>query len=310
VPVLRSVGAAVTARAPAKVNLYLEVGPLQEDGFHPVTTVYQAVSLVDDVTVTESAGLSVEVHGEGAADVPTDARNLAMQAAELLAAQVGVEPQVSLDLLKGIPVAGGMAGGSADAAATLVACDALWRTGLEREELVALGARIGSDVPFALHGGTALGTGRGEVLTPVLARGTYHWVLAFAHGGLSTPEVYAELDRKTRAPDRAGKVRAAGPDGVLTALRSHDPVALGAALRNDLQAPALRMMPALAKVLRAAQDLGTLGAVVSGSGPTVAMLCRDGEHALSAAAELSGMGVCRTVRRAHGPVPGARLVTD
>ena len=309
-PTLRSVGASVTARAPAKINLYLEVGERQPDGYHPLTTVFQAVSLLDDVTVTEAGATSVEAHGEGVGDVPTDDGNLAVRAAHALARHVGRQAFVQIDLLKGIPVAGGMGGGSADAAAALLACDALWRTNVERDELLELASTLGADVPFCLTGGTALGTGRGDVLTPVLARGTYHWILALADGGLSTPEVYAEFDRGPRPEPRRGQVVADGPGGVLTALRSYDPVALGASLRNDLQPPALRLKPELQQVLRAAQDLDCLGAVVSGSGPTVAMLCRDGEHALSAAAELSGMGVCRTVRRAHGPVPGAKLVTD
>jgi 4-diphosphocytidyl-2-C-methyl-D-erythritol kinase len=306
---LRSVGAVVSARVPAKINLYLEVGELQADGYHAVTTVLQAVSLTDDVSVSEAAALGVQVHGEGSAEVPTDASNLALRAAQALAGDVGLDPCVHIELHKGIPVAGGMAGGSADAAGALLACDALWRLGLPREQLEELARGLGTDVSFCLQGGTALGTGRGDLLHPVLARGTYHWVLALAAGGLSAAEVYARHDVLPRAGRRAGAVSAEGPDGVIAALRSFDPVALGAALRNDLQPAALSLMPGLSKVLRAASELGVLGSIVSGSGPTVALLVRSEEESLAVSAELAGLGVCRTVRRAHGPVPGARLVS-
>jgi 4-diphosphocytidyl-2-C-methyl-D-erythritol kinase len=219
--------------------------------------------------------------------------------------ETGREPLVALTVRKSIPLAGGCAGGSADAAAALVACDALWGTAMSRDDLAVLGARLGSDVPFSLHGGTALGTGRGEQLTPVLGHGSYSWVLALADGGLSTPEVYAELDRQ----------RDTGPVGVvsdaasaLSALRSGDAVALGHALANDLQAPAITLRPSLRLLLDTGKDLGALGGIVSGSGPTVAFLARNEDHAVALAAALAGQGVCRTVRRADGPVPGARVV--
>src|SRR3954453_12527551 len=186
---------AVTARAPAKVNLHLAVGPLRDDGYHDLTTVFHAIGLFDEVTVTRASALSVTVEGEGAGDVPADSSNLAAKAVLALAEECGQDPAVAVHLRKGIPVAGGCAGGSADAAAALVACDLLWGLGCSRERLDEIGARLGSDVPFALHGGPALGTGRGEHLTPVLGAGTYSWVLALAEGGLSTPRVYGELDR-------------------------------------------------------------------------------------------------------------------
>lgn len=266
---------------------------------------FHAVSLVDEVTVRPADRLDVEVTGEGAADVPRDATNLAVRAVRLLAEQTGRDPTVALSLHKGIPVAGGCAGGSADAAAALVACDALWGTALGRDELAALAARLGSDVPFALHGGTALGTGRGERLTPVLAAGSYAWVLALAEGGLSTPAVYGEMDRQRAR----GPVAVAGdPAQVLTALRSGAPAALGRALSNDLQAAALALRPALRTVLAAGRELGALGGLVSGSGPTVAFLARDPAAANALAASLSAEGVCRSVRCATGPAPGARVV--
>ena len=207
----------VTVRVPAKVNLFLGCGLARDDGFHDLVTVFQAVSLFDEVTVGEADALSLEVTGEGADDVPRDDTNLAVRAARLLGARLGIAPDVRIELRKGIPVAGGMAGGSADAAGTLVALDALWGAGLSREALHELASELGSDVPFALHGGTALGLGRGDQLTSVLARGDYHWVLALADAGLATPSVFAELDTWRRDADPTPEL---SPDAVLGALGS------------------------------------------------------------------------------------------
>ena len=299
----------MTVRVPAKVNLHLAVGELRADGFHELVTVFQAVGLYDDVVAAPGPGTTAEVTGEGEGSLPTGEDNLAVRAALLLAEERGVEPAVHLTLRKGIPVAGGMAGGSADAAAALVACDALWRTGCTRDELLALAARLGSDVPFALHGGNALGTGRGERLTPVLGTGSFSWVVALADGGLSTAEVFAEHDREPPPPPRPGTVRRDDqPDGVLAALRVGDPVALGGALHNDLAAAALLLRPALRGVVEAAESLGCAGTVVSGSGPTVAVLARDQAQAATLADGLAASGTCRAVRHAGGPVPGARVV--
>lgn len=292
-------------RASAKVNLHLSVGRLRPDGFHDLTTVFHAVDLSDEVEATHGDGVTVAVAGEGAAAVPLDESNLAVRAARLLAEHVGRPADVALRIHKGIPLAGGCAGGSADAAAALVACDALWGTGLTRDGLAALGARLGSDVPFALHGGTALGTGRGERLTPVLARGTTSWVLALADSGLSTPDVYGELDRQ-RARGPVGVV--SEPSAVLAALRSGDAPALGRVLSNDLQLAAVALAPQLRRLLAAGRELGALGCVVSGSGPTVALLAKDPDAADGLAAQLAGEGVCRAVRRADGPAAGARVV--
>lgn len=294
----------VTVRAPAKVNLHLSVGRRRTDGFHDVTTVFQAVSLYDELDARPADALTVTVTGDGAEAVPTDGSNLAVRAAALLGLETGHSPNVALTIRKGIPVAGGCAGGSADAAAALVACDALWGTALSRAELARLGARLGSDVPFALHGGTALGTGRGDQLTPVLGHGSYAWVLALVDGGLSTPRVYAELDRQ-RDTGPVGVVSDAS--GVLSALRSADPVSLGRALANDLQSAALALRPSLRPLLDAGTELGAVGAIVSGSGPTVAFLARNDDHAATLAAVLAGRGLCASVRRADGPVPGARV---
>jgi 4-diphosphocytidyl-2-C-methyl-D-erythritol kinase len=292
-------------RAPAKVNLHLSVGQRRDDGFHDLTTVFQAVGLYDDVELVRADALSVTVTGEDADLVPRDDTNLAVRAVRLIAEHTGNSPDLGISIRKGIPVAGGCAGGSADAAAALVGCDALWGTALSKDELAVLGARLGSDVPFSLHGGTALGTGRGEQLTPVLGQGSYSWVLALSEGGLSTPNVYRQLD-KQRETGPVGVVRA--PAQVLTALRQGDAVALGRALGNDLQSAALALKPSLRLLLETGRDLGALGAIVSGSGPTVALLARDEGHAVALAASLAGQGVCSAVRRADGPVAGARVV--
>lgn len=295
----------VTVRAPAKVNLHLTVGRLRPDGYHDLTTVFQAVGLYDELDLSIAAEPSVVVTGDGADGVPRDSSNLALRAVQALAERTGRDPGVAVTIRKGIPVAGGCAGGSADAAAALVGCDALWGTGLRREELSEVASGLGSDVPFALAGGTALGTGRGERLTQVLGRGSFCWVLALADGGLSTPEVFRELDRQR---DRGPVGLAGDPAPVLAAVRSGAPETLGRALGNDLQPAAIALRPALRRLLDSGRDLGALGAVVSGSGPTVAFLARGADSALTLAAALTGHGVCRSVRRADGPVSGARLV--
>jgi 4-diphosphocytidyl-2-C-methyl-D-erythritol kinase len=304
----------VVARAPAKVNVHLAVGPLRPDGFHELRTVFLAVSLLDTVTARPGDGLALTVTGEGAgaargADrVPTDRRNLVWRAAELLATSAGVSADATIETAKSIPAAAGLAGGSADAAAALVALDALWGTRAGREDLVALAARLGSDVPFSLLGGVALGTGRGEQLTPVLSRTRWHWVLGIAGEGLSTPAVYGELDRLRAAGRVPDGQELAAAEPVVAALRSGPPEALAAALGNDLQAPALALRPELARALRAADEAGAAAALVSGSGPTVAALAQDEQDAVRITAELAGAGVFRTVRAVYGPVPGARLV--
>ncbi|MGY1854942.1 4-(cytidine 5'-diphospho)-2-C-methyl-D-erythritol kinase [Modestobacter sp. SYSU DS0290] len=305
---------AVSARAPAKINVHLGVGPLRPDGFHELETVFLAVSLFDTVTVRPGDGLSLSVRGEGSAagagagSVPTDRGNLVWQAAELLARHAGVRPDAHLEIDKSIPAAAGLAGGSADAAAALVALDALWGTRATRGDLARLAAELGSDVPFSLLGGVALGTGRGEQLSPVLARRRWDWVLGIAGDGLSTPTVYRELDAMRESGALPPGGADAGTEPVIAALRSGPPSALAAVLANDLQAPALRLRPELGRALRAATGAGARAALVSGSGPTVAALAEGSDAAVRLAAELAGAGVFRTVRAVHGPVHGARLV--
>jgi 4-diphosphocytidyl-2-C-methyl-D-erythritol kinase len=305
---------AVAARAPAKINVHLGVGPLRPDGFHELQTVFLAVSLFDTVTVRRAEGLSLTVRGEGSAagrgagSVPADRRNLVWQAAELLARHAGVQAEAHLEIDKSIPAAGGLAGGSADAAAALVALDALWGTRATRGDLAGLAAQLGSDVPFSLLGGVALGTGRGERLSPVLARRRWDWVLGIAGDGLSTPSVYAELDALRAAGAVPTGAVMTSTEPVIAALRSGPPPALAAALSNDLQAPAVRLRPDLRRALAAATEAGARASLVSGSGPTVAALADDEDAAVRLAAELAGAGVFRTVRAVHGPVHGARLV--
>lgn len=295
----------MTVRVPGKVNLFLAVGDTRADGYHELTTVFHAVSLFDEVTVRTADVMSLDIVGEGAETLPTDERNLAWQAAELLAEHVGRTPDVAITIEKAIPVAGGMAGGSADAAAVLVAVNHLWEQGVPRRDLHALAAELGSDVPFALHGGTALGTGRGEELATVLARSTFHWVLAFGRSGLSTPKVFAEIDRlrEVGQPPRLGDT-----EPLLTALATGDPAQLAPLLGNELQAAALSLDPALRRTLRAGMEAGALAGIVSGSGPTCAFLCASAGAAVDVGTELAGAGVCRTVRVASGPVQGARVI--
>lgn len=303
----------VTVQVPAKVNLHLAVGGTRPDGYHELVSVFQAVSLHDTVTATPAPELSVTLEGEDIGAVPADRRNLAAAAAALLAERIGVDPGVHLHIDKRIPVAGGMAGGSADAAAAIVGCAALWGLDPKDPLLAEVAAEVGSDVAFALMGGTAVGTGRGERLTALPDSGRFHWVFAEARGGLSTPRVFREYDLLLAESDTAAPAPAElapAPD-FAAALASGDPDRLAALLRNDLEGAALRLRPELADTLGAGLDAGALGALVSGSGPTCAFLVRDEAAAGTVAAALEASGHCRSVRTAHGPVdgPAARVTT-
>jgi 4-diphosphocytidyl-2-C-methyl-D-erythritol kinase len=300
---------------PAKVNLQLCVGPPGADGYHDLVTVFHALALFDEVTVTSADTDSVVVTGEGARSVPLGPDNLAARAVAALVDAVGPgvrdTPGLAIEIRKRIPVAAGLAGGSADAAGALVACNELWGTGLSHAELGEVASRVGSDVGFALLGGTAVGLGRGDRVTPALAAGTYHWVLAFADGQLSTPAVYAACDR-LRAGRAGGPGAAAPPQldtALMAALRSGDPAELGPLLTNDLQPAAVSLLPRLRQALAAGREHGALGAIVSGSGPTCAFLARDGAHARDLAVALAGAGVCRTVATVTGPAPGATVIS-
>lgn len=300
----------VTAKAPGKLNLQLAVGAPGADGLHDLVTVFQAVSVYEEVTVRVAERTSVVVRGEGAASVPSGLANLAYQAARALANSLRRRgprrPRgVRIEIDKHVPVAAGMAGGSADAAATLVACNELWAAGLSGPELREIGARLGSDVPFSLFGGTAVGRGRGDQLTPALVAGTYHWALAFAARGLSTEAVYTAYDTRGSAA-----ARPALSAELMAALRSGDPTQVGPLLTNDLEAAAISLRPQLRRTLATGRELGALGALVSGSGPTCAFLAKDAAHARELAVGLTGAGVCRSVTRARGPVAGAAVTAQ
>ncbi len=294
----------VTVRVPGKLNLALGVGSKRQDGYHPLATVFQSVSLYEEVTATEAEDLSVTVEGPGAEQVPTDDRNLVWRAAELVAIELGCEAGAHLHLRKAVPVAGGMAGGSADAAATLLACDRLWDAGLSRERLHDLAAELGADVPFMLLGRTAVGTGRGDLLSPAMTRGRYYWALAMRGDGLSAAQVYATYDELAGA----GEFDPEPDPDLLAALRAADTERVGRSLRNDLQAAAIHLLPALEVTIEAARGAGALGAVVSGSGPTVAALGRDRRHADEIAAAMLGAGQADGVMVVVGPVAGARVI--
>ncbi|GII93285.1 4-(cytidine 5'-diphospho)-2-C-methyl-D-erythritol kinase [Sinosporangium siamense] len=297
----------VKVRVPAKVNVQLSVGPLRDDGYHDLVNVFHAVSIFDEVIAEEADTVTVRVEGEAVDQVPLDDDNLAVRAARLLAGRAGVTRGVSLRIRKTIPVAGGMAGGSADAAAALVACNQLWGVHLPPADLMELGAEIGSDVPFALLGGTAVGTGRGEQLRPVEVGGAFQWVFALADGGLSTARVYAECDRLRQATG----AKVGWPEvneRLLAALRTGDPKALGPELANDLQPAAIMLRSRLVRTLDAGRERGALGAIVSGSGPTCAFLVESKEQATDLAVFLRGSGVARSVVTAEGPVAGAVIV--
>ncbi|MDT4989565.1 MAG: 4-diphosphocytidyl-2-C-methyl-D-erythritol kinase [Micromonosporaceae bacterium] len=297
----------VRVRVPSKINLHLQVGPVRDDGYHELVTVYHAVSLYDELSARRGDRLTLTMEGEGAGDLALDEDNLVLRAARELARYTQREPLARLHLRKQIPIAAGLAGGSADAAATLVACDVLWGSELGRDELAKIAQGLGSDVPFLVLGGTALGTGRGERVSPVLASGhIWHWVIAVAPTGLATPRVYRELDHMRAygaAPAGVGS-----PDRLLVALRQRDPKVLAAALGNDLEPAALSLRPELRRTLDAGFDAGALAGIVSGSGPTCAFLASDVRHAETLAAGLVDSGTCRSAQPAYGPVAGARVI--
>lgn len=295
---------AITVRVPGKVNLYLGVGPREFSGYHELATVFQAVSIYDEVSVSGADELTITGSGKFGHLVPTDETNLAWKAAKLVAQACGEEPNVLINIDKSIPVAAGMAGGSADAAATLIACDAFFGAGLSREELDAMGSMLGADVPFMIHGGCALGSGRGDVLSPVITRGSFHWVFATFNEGLSTAGIYERTDEMRgfdyeQVPDV--------PDSLFAALAQGNAEALGRALHNDLQAAAIASRSVLQDVLSYGQDLGALGEVISGSGPTCAFLVRDEASAIDLLVGLKGSGLVDDAFHAHGPVHGARI---
>jgi 4-diphosphocytidyl-2-C-methyl-D-erythritol kinase len=296
----------VRVAAPAKINLSLGVGQVRPDGYHPLATVYQAVSLYDEVTLRPAGSTVVTVSGDGVdvAQVPTTEANLALRALAVLEEHHDRELSVSMHIRKRIPVAGGLAGGSADAAAALVGADALFELHTPRRELLELAARLGSDVPFCLVGGTAIGSGRGELIAPVMTRGEYWWVIVPDEAGLSTPAVYAEFDR---LHEREAVPEPEVATELLAALAAGDPERLGAALSNDLQPAALSFRPDLADLLAAGRSSAAHGALVSGSGPTTVFLCGSAEHADEVDQLLQQDRDTEPALIVKGPVAGARL---
>jgi 4-diphosphocytidyl-2-C-methyl-D-erythritol kinase len=296
----------VTVKVPGKVNVYLGVGPREFSGYHELATIFQAVGIYDEVTVSAADSLVISGLGPFADRIPTDETNLAWKAAELVARACGEEPNIHIQIDKSIPIAAGMAGGSADAAAVLVACDAYWNAGIPRDQLDAMAATLGSDVPFMLHGGCALGIGQGDVLSPVMTRGSFHWVFAIFDEGLSTAQIYEKTD------DMRGlefEVEPEVPTELLSALARGDAPALGRLLHNDLQLAATTSRPQLGRVLEQGIDLGALGAIISGSGPTCAFLVRDESSAIDLVVALKASGLVDDVLRTHGPVHGARVIS-
>ena len=318
----------VRASAPGKVNLTLRVGAPTPDGYHPLVTVFEALNLRETVTVrtSKTPGVRVETIAylpDGSVDEATTramadvdpATHLAVRAARILQRLAAAGPWastaagLSIRVDKRVPVAGGMAGGSADAAAALVACNELWDLGLGDEQLHAIGRSLGADVPACLAGGIALGTGRGDHMS-VLREGDeagaeyqHHWVMLLAHEGLSTPSVFREFDRV----DAVGAPALAEPTPEEVAALCAGPESLRHCLVNDLQAPALRLRPELADTIASAKEAGALAVTLSGSGPTVAALARDAEHARALAATLSETPTVARAIPTHGPACGARI---
>ncbi|WP_374928067.1 4-(cytidine 5'-diphospho)-2-C-methyl-D-erythritol kinase [Kytococcus sedentarius] len=312
-----------TVRVPAKVNLALRVGaPKLDNGYHPLATVFHAVDLTDEVTVRRARRFSLEVTGRFAEGVPTDHTNLAWRAVELLrdyyrqTCGVRTPLPVAISIEKNIPVAGGMAGGSADAAGALLAANTVWGNELMPGDLSAIAEELGADVPFALLGGNALGVGRGDELSTVLAQGQLHWVFCVSDQGLSTPEVYRTFDRlsgwdQMPTPETlpAWEEVPEPPEDLLQALRSGDAVEVGQHLENDLQAAAVELQPGLRDTLAAGADVGALAGIVSGSGPTIALLAASHDHAIDISVGMAALRPEVEVFVTSGPAPGARVVS-
>lgn len=298
-----------TVRVPAKINLQLSVGPLMKNGYHEIATIFQAISLYDEVTVSKvkPGAELVSVSGAGAESIPTNQENLANKAIREIAKFVEQPINARVHINKTIPVAGGMAGGSANAAAVLVAVNQLWKLDLDLSQLSKLASNIGSDVAFLLYGHTQMGLGRGEKLTSVLTRGSFHWVIATNEGGLATPEVYKTCDLMREGQE----VELAQINHELVkALAAGDSAALAKNLTNDLQPAAIALKPQLKHLLKAGEEFGAMAAMVSGSGPTCVFLATNEASAQNLAVDLSSSGLCKSVFVANGPVAGAKLISN
>lgn len=279
-------GSFVIASSPGKVNVFFAVGAFLKDGFHEVASCYQGLSLREKVAVEMAGSFSIQFAGPFAAQskelVPTDARNLVYKAGlELKELGANLRPElVTFTIHKSVPIAGGMAGGSADGAAALVALNALLDAGLE-DQLPEAAAKLGSDVPFSLSGGTAIGLGRGEKLSTIESSAILHWVVTPSSEGLSTPDVYRKLDilRVEAGVDVSKIEQPEVPEELIAALISGDVREVAEYMHNDLEIAAIALRPELATIIEAGRKAGALKSMVSGSGPTIAHLALNRVHA-------------------------------
>ena len=266
-------GAPIHRTASAKLNVFLRVLAAREDGYHDLESLVVPISLADRVTVTPDDRLRVETRGPErlAGAVTEGGLNLALVAALALADACPDAGGAHVEIDKRIPVAAGLGGGSADAAATLDALNELWGCGLDRGTLVDVAERIGSDVPAMLAGGPVLMSGRGELLAPA-ACASYWWVVVSLGFGVRSPDAYRWWDEDGGSPGP-------DPDLVLRAAAAGDPGALGPLLFNDLEPSVVRRHPGVGAAKALLLDRGALGALMIGSGSSVAGLARDRGHA-------------------------------
>ena len=279
-------------RTSAKVNLALEVLGKRGDGYHEIATVLQAVDLFDRLTMETADILSLHADDP---ELPTDDGNLVMRAARLLQKTAGIEKGARLRLQKRIPVAAGLGGGSSDAAATLLGLNRLWGLRWPRARLQELAVELGMDVPFFLGTGRAVARGRGERLQVLPGGGGYALVLVNPRTPLSTREVYGRVPGGWHAEPT-------GTERVIEALRRRNVAALAAALTNNLERVVEPVLPVIGRMKAALLAAGALGAIMSGSGPTVFGLARSLDHARQVRSRVSRAGwACWAVRTNSGP---------
>lgn len=249
----------ITKHAKAKINLTLDILGKRDDGYHEVEMIMQSIDLADIVTLEEADDIIVETD---LAELADDRTNLAYRAADLLRDTYGVKRGAHIRIEKKIPLAAGLAGGSSDAATVLLGLNELWGLGLDMDELTALGARLGSDVPFCMIGGTMLATGRGEVLAKVPSLGAYPLVLVKPPLGVSTAAAYGGY--------RAENVKMHPTcDRMTDAIASGDITRVYEAMGNVLETVTIPLRPEIAEIKQALIDAGVDKAMMSGSGPTV-----------------------------------------
>lgn len=303
------------ATAFGKINLFFKVGPLQENGYHQVASLYQAVNLPETVIAEVAPDWEVAVTGNIDAShlkgVPTNRNNLVVKAAKAAGAALRFKrvPRLSFTIHKNVPVAGGMGGGSADAAAAILAAESAWGRKLSTAERFSVAAELGADVPFSMLGGSAIGVGTGHELDPIEQRSVLHWILVPNDFGLSTPAVYAELDRlRDMRGDNPKWVPEAQVNQLLVeALRQGAGAEdIAPLLHNDLQEAAVSLRPELQDILDLEERAMALRAIISGSGPTIAMLARDANDAHAIASRLQTFGQQAIVTTS--PAGGAQLV--